>query len=139
MGKRNGVGSEGHEPDLDRRIRQAIQERFADGKWRTLEEMKKQEPKIRTSALYPSGMSQAVLQMDYVAEAKKIKADMVSPHYRTTTAEKVAQAHAAGMQVVPWTANDAATWQKLVDAKVDAIISDDPAALMAWLKEKGLR
>lgn len=107
--------------------------------WRTLEEMKKQEPKIRTSALYPSGMSQAVLQMDYVAEAKKIKADMVSPHYRTTTAEKVAQAHAAGMQVVPWTANDAATWQKLVDAKVDAIISDDPAALMAWLKEKGLR
>lgn len=39
MGKRNGVGSEGHEPDLDRRIRQAIQERFADGKWRTLEEM----------------------------------------------------------------------------------------------------
>lgn len=107
--------------------------------WRTLEEMKKQEPKIRTSALYPSGNSEAVLKMDYVAEARKIKADMVSPHFRTTTPEKVAQAHAAGMQVVPWTANDAATWQKLVDAKVDAIISDDPAALIAWLKEKGLR
>lgn len=107
--------------------------------WRTLVEMKKQDAKIRTSALSPNGMSEAALKMDYVAEAKKINADMVSPHFRTTTAEKVAQAHAVGMQVVPWTANDAATWQKLVDAKVDAIITDDPAALIAWLKEKGLR
>jgi hypothetical protein len=30
-------------------------------------------------------------------------------------------------------------WARLVDARVDAIISDDPASLIAWLKEKGLR
>jgi glycerophosphoryl diester phosphodiesterase len=40
---------------------------------------------------------------------------------------------------VPWTANDAATWDRLIDAGVDAIISDDPAALIAHLKERGLR
>ena len=30
-------------------------------------------------------------------------------------------------------------WARLVDARVDAIISDDPASLIAWLKEKKLR
>ena len=45
----------------------------------------------------------------------------------------------AGLQVVPWTANTPADWQKLADAGVDAIISDDPAALIGWLKAKGLR
>jgi glycerophosphoryl diester phosphodiesterase len=41
--------------------------------------------------------------------------------------------------VVPWTVNTPEDWQRLVDAKVDAIISDDPASLIAWLKQKNLR
>ena len=48
-------------------------------------------------------------------------------------------AHDAGLQVVPWTSNTPAEWDALIAAKVDAIISDDPAALIAYLKEKKLR
>jgi glycerophosphoryl diester phosphodiesterase len=51
----------------------------------------------------------------------------------------VAQAHAAGLTVVPWTVDKPEDWPKLVDAGVDGIITDDPAALIAWLKSKGLR
>ena len=40
------------------------------------------------------------------------------------TAEKVREAHAAGLQVVPWTANKKEDWDKLIEAKVDAIITD---------------
>ena len=56
-----------------------------------------------------------------------------------TEPEEVAAAHKAGLQVVPWTANDPASWDALIAAQVDAIITDDPAALIAHLKAKGLR
>jgi len=51
----------------------------------------------------------------------------------------VKAAHDAGLQCVPWTANTRAEWDALVAARVDAIISDDPAGLIAYLKEKKLR
>jgi glycerophosphoryl diester phosphodiesterase len=52
------------------------------------------------------------------------------------TPEKVKAAQAAGLQVVPWTVNDPAEWQRLIEAGVDAIITDDPAGLVAYLKRK---
>ena len=53
--------------------------------------------------------------------------------------KKVDDAHKVGISVVPWTANTPAEWDALIAAKVDAIISDDPAALITYLKEKKLR
>jgi glycerophosphoryl diester phosphodiesterase len=55
------------------------------------------------------------------------------------TPEKVAAAHAAHIQVVPWTANTPADWDRLIAAQVDAIITDDPAALIAYLRAHHLR
>lgn len=101
--------------------------------FRTLHAMKKIAPQIRLSAL------SEISQEDYVSIAKRAGAGIVSPEYTTVTPAKVAAAHAAGLQVVPWTANSPADWQRLVDAKVDAIISDDPGALIAFLRQKGLR
>jgi len=43
---------------------------------------------------------------------------------------------AAGLQVVPWTADTPEDWEMLIQAKVDAIISDDPAELIAYLKKR---
>jgi glycerophosphoryl diester phosphodiesterase len=101
--------------------------------FRTLHVMKKLEPRIRLSALDEKG------GRGFVEVARDAGAGIVSPHYSLVTPEQVAAAHAAGLQVVPWTANDAAAWEKLVAAQADAIISDDPAALIAWLKERNLR
>ena len=55
------------------------------------------------------------------------------------TKEKVQAAHKAGIQVVPWTVNMPAAWDRMMEAGVDAIISDDPAALIDYLRSKGLR
>jgi glycerophosphoryl diester phosphodiesterase len=43
------------------------------------------------------------------------------------------------LQVAPWTVDSEANWDRMIDARVDAIITDDPAALLAHLKSKGFR
>lgn len=96
--------------------------------FRTLHAMKTIAPRMRLSALY-SGEPK-----DYVAIAKEAGAGIVSPVYPAVSPERVAAAHAAGLQVVPWTPNKPEEWQRMIDAKVDAIITDDPAALIAYLK-----
>jgi glycerophosphoryl diester phosphodiesterase len=101
--------------------------------FRTLHVMKKLAPEIRLAALYEGPPK------SFVEIAKEADAGIISPHYSLVTKEQVATAHKSGLEVVPWTANTPAEWDKLVDAKVDAIISDDPAALIAYLKAKHLR
>jgi glycerophosphoryl diester phosphodiesterase len=101
--------------------------------FRTLHAMKAIAPEIRLSALTEND------KRDFVTIAAEAGSGIISPQYSMVTAEKVKQAHEAGTQVVPWTANDAATWDRLIDAGVDAIISDDPAALIAHLKQRGYR
>ena len=101
--------------------------------FRTLHEIKKLAPEIRLSALY------AGFPKDFVQLAKEGQATMASPVWQIVTKGKVKRAHQAGLQVVPWTANTEFAWNKLIKAQVDAIITDDPAALIAYLKSKGLR
>ena len=101
--------------------------------YRTLHAMKKMAPEIRLSALYEGNAP------DYVAIAREAGASIVSPNWQSVTPERVKAAHDAGLQVVPWTANQPKAWEKLADAKVDAIITDDPAALIAWLKQRDIQ
>jgi len=99
---------------------------------RTLRVMKKLDPSIPRAALFETNR-------DWPEVAKEFEATLYSPEYHLVTKERVAQAHAAGLQVVPWTVDKPEDWQKMADTGVDAIITDDPASLIAWLKEKGLR
>jgi glycerophosphoryl diester phosphodiesterase len=99
---------------------------------RTLRVMKTLDPGIPRAALFETNR-------DWPEVAHEFDATLYSPEFHLVTAERVAQAHAAGLQVVPWTVDKPEDWSKMVAAKVDAIITDDPAALIAWLKEKGLR
>ena len=102
--------------------------------FRTLVAARKIAPEIRLSALYEGGPK------DYVTLSHEAaNAEIVSPEYHQVTLEKVIAAHAKGLEVVPWTANTPADWDRLIRAGVDAIISDDPAALIAHLKKQGLR
>jgi glycerophosphoryl diester phosphodiesterase len=97
--------------------------------FRTLRAIKKLAPEIRLSALWDGA------PRDFVDIAKEAGAGIVSPKAQLVTPAQVAAAHAAGLQVVPWTANQQAEWKRLIEAHVDAIITDDPAALIAWLKK----
>jgi glycerophosphoryl diester phosphodiesterase len=98
--------------------------------FRTLHAMRKLAPEIRLSALYEGRPK------DFVQIAREAGATIVSPQFTLVTKEQVASAHQAGLQVVPWTANTPADWEKLAAAGVDAIISDDPAELIAFLKRR---
>jgi glycerophosphoryl diester phosphodiesterase len=105
---------------------------------RTLVAMSRMEPGIRLSFLTPTGPMDAMKSwVEACSQAGNAK--IVSPHHLTVTKSRVEEAHRAGLQVVAWTANEASQWQRLVAAGVDAIITDDPAALIDWLKSKGLR
>jgi glycerophosphoryl diester phosphodiesterase len=107
--------------------------------WRTLAEMRKQWPAIRLSALvgavkYDAMMGHTDPTKDFAAIAKLTGAEIISPDWSLVTPEQVAAAHQAGAQVAPYTPNTPEAWQKLADAGVDAIITDDPVALLAWLR-----
>ena len=65
-------------------------------------------------------------------------AETVAPQFHLVSAAKVEAAHAAGLQVVPWTVNAPRDWDALIAAGVDGIVTDDPAALIAHLKARGL-
>ena len=95
--------------------------------------MKSLTPEIRLSALYEKG-PESFLQI-----ARRAGAQIVSPESNLVTPEKVREAHSAGISVVPWTVNKRPEWDALIAAGVDGIITDDPAALIAYLKEKRLR
>jgi glycerophosphoryl diester phosphodiesterase len=95
--------------------------------------MKKLAPKIRLAALWEGDAR------SFVDIAREAQAGIISPDYHLVTPEQVQASHAAGLQVIPWTANTPRDWDRLIAAGVDAIISDDPAALIAHLKDKGLR
>jgi glycerophosphoryl diester phosphodiesterase len=56
-----------------------------------------------------------------------------------TTPDLVSRAHAAGMKVIPWTVDDAATANYLIDAKVDGIITDYPDVLRNIMAERGMK
>ena len=105
--------------------------------FRTLHAMKRLEPAMRLSALYPNSTKEA--HRTLLDLARESGAGIISPQFKTVKADEVAAAHKAGLVIVPWTANTPAEWDPLIAAQVDAIISDDPAALIAYLKSKGLR
>lgn len=100
---------------------------------RTLREVKKLAPAIRTSQLTYESL------VDIVAAIKGAKADIWSPNHKWITREAVDEAHEAGIQVAPWTLNRRSEWDAAIAAGVDAIITDYPDALVEHLKSKKLR
>jgi glycerophosphoryl diester phosphodiesterase len=109
--------------------------------FRTLHAMRALDPKIRLSALF--GQSKYDVMMGIPAAdkgfahmAKISGADILSPDESLVTPAEVAAAHAAGLQVAPYTVNNEEGWKKMADAHVDAIITDDPVGLLAWLRSQ---
>lgn len=59
-----------------------------------------------------------------------------SPYFRNLTAEGLAESSALGLKVIPWTVNERAEMERLIDLGVDGIISDYPDRLRAALAGK---
>ena len=107
--------------------------------FRTLKAMRALDPKIRLSALFGQAQYDSLMGITdpdkSFAHIEKITgAGILSPDQSLVTPAEVNVAHAAGVQVAPYTVNTEDGWKKMADAHVDAIITDDPAGLLVWLR-----
>ena len=80
------------------------------------------------------------LTVGYIAGAalgdlSALQVDFLMLSGRLATRRLVAECHARGMQVHPWTVNDPDDLAPLLDHGVDNVITDDPAALRRRLDE----
>jgi glycerophosphoryl diester phosphodiesterase len=60
------------------------------------------------------------------------------PDHLDLDAQRVEQAHALGLRVVPWTVNEPADMERLLAFDVDGMTSDRPDVLRALLEQRGL-
>ncbi len=110
--------------------------------FRTLRAMRALDPAIRLSALFGQarydrmmGLTDTDKSFSHIAQVAQLRpGDFFSPDTTLATPAEVKWAHEHSFQVAPYTANTPEVWQKLADAHVDAIITDDPAGLLKWLR-----
>ncbi len=124
--------------------------------WRTLVEVKRLAPQIATVCLTieSSGMNTVRLGADgaspwhaglkaaeygnsLVRLAKAAGCSAWSPFWRNVTAELVAEAHALGLKVVPWTVNEPDEIARLAALGVDGLITDYPDRAKLVLTSRG--
>ncbi|TRZ69070.1 MAG: glycerophosphodiester phosphodiesterase [Rhodocyclaceae bacterium] len=110
--------------------------------WRTLQIVQKQAPEIRTMYLssprtlapgngggaspWLAGFDPARHEGSVPRAVKAAGGRIWAPNQTFLTPAMLAEAHALGIVVIPWTVNDPAMMNKLLDMGVDGIISDRP-------------
>ncbi len=98
---------------------------------------KKIDKNCKTGILYsPDKVMGFKISLKPIKFAREIGADALHPFYAYATKSYVENAHKAGLQVNPWTANKPKTVKKLIEAGVDGIITDNPGLVNMMLIEK---
>lgn len=125
--------------------------------WRTLVEVRRIAPDIELSCLTiqtkdndtvtspdggPSPWHAGFALRDHggslPATVKAAGCGVWSMFWRNLTARELAEAHALGLKVLPWTVNDRSEMRRLIDLGVDGIITDYPDRLRSVMAEKGM-
>lgn len=91
-----------------------------------LELLKQIDPALKTAALFPSYTSLPILD-----RATAIGASVLALHHRLANKQLVEQAKLAGFHVVVWTVDDPAWVSRATKYGIDALITNNPAALLA--------
>jgi glycerophosphoryl diester phosphodiesterase len=125
--------------------------------WRTLLEVKRLAPQIATVCLTieSSGMNTVRLGAEGASPwhaglkaaehgnslprlARAAGCSTWSPFWRNVTEPLVAEAHGLGLRVVPWTLNEPADMERMIDLGVDGLITDYPDRARHVLAAKGV-
>lgn len=61
-----------------------------------------------------------------------------SPHHADLDQATLARAHELGLRVIPWTVNETADMERLIDQGVDGLITDRPDRLRQVLAQRGM-
>jgi len=89
--------------------------------FRTLEVVQREAPEIATSYLTQKQSDASVPRRIHAAGGR-----IWSPDFRDLNADTLAAARAAGLKIVAWTVNEPADIRRVLDLKIDGIISDYP-------------
>lgn len=117
--------------------------------WAPVKMMKDLDPNITTAALsYPkntqpnspwmAGLNITDFSGNYIQAVHALGANMSTPEMKDVTPEKVAEAHALGLKIIPWTVNEKADMERLINMGVDGIITDKPWLLRDVLSQRGI-
>jgi glycerophosphoryl diester phosphodiesterase len=124
--------------------------------WRSLVEVRRVAPELPTSCLTieSTGMNTmapgadgkspwhaGLKDSDYRSVAAMVAAagcSTWSMFWRNLTPALVADAHAIGLEVLPWTPDDPADMQRLIDMGADGIITDYPDRLRDIMTKRGM-
>jgi glycerophosphoryl diester phosphodiesterase len=114
--------------------------------WRALDHLRRVAPAVpRAYLTSPTTAAQAMLWWGdtpdrhagsvpaTIAAASQAPGTIWAPAHRSLTPALVAEAHAAGLSVMPWTVNEPADMARLIGWGVDAICTDYPDRLRAQL------
>lgn len=99
-------------------------------------ELKKIAPLIRLAALYKPNPSRVLRPgRELVKPALRVYADEISLHYTLATSRAVRKAHLAGLRTIIWTADHPAWVRRAAKLGIYAIITNNPARLLARRRE----
>lgn len=101
--------------------------------WRTLQVVQQEAPEIETVYLTGSRLEPDMLQTIKAAGGR-----IWSPNFRTLDGERLREARALGLRVVPWTVNEPSEIAAMLELGVDGLISDRPDRVRAELGRRGL-
>jgi len=92
---------------------------------RILNEIKHQSPKMKTALLVDENES-----IDFKLTELSFKPEIISPYFELLSKEIVAKYQDENYQIIPWTINQKSDFIKMIDFKVDGIITDYPDKLV---------
>jgi len=106
-----------------------------------LTEQQPGEDTVRIGAARPSpwlgGLDPARHDNSVPRLVRAIGAQTWSPGYRDLDEAGLAQAHALGLRVVPWTVDEPQDMERMLDLGVDGMITDRPDQLRLILQQRG--
>jgi glycerophosphoryl diester phosphodiesterase len=126
------VGAEAFARALMAEIRKAGLERRATIQsfdYRTLKVVEREAPEIET--VYLTEAKDSLPQKVKAAGAK-----IWSPDFHALTRQTVDEAHRLGLRIVVWTVNEPADIDRMIEWRLDGVISDYPDRVLQQLKAK---
>ncbi len=97
--------------------------------WPSVDRMRALRPEVATGLLFEAALSVE----DAVGHAVQMAHAAIVPHWEVVTRDLIGRAHDAGLGVICWTVDDPSVARRLAAWEIDAIITNDPGAIVAAL------
>jgi len=86
----------------------------------------------RRDVAFPLGITYTGAIVDVVPYAQRLGATWLFPNFHFVDRALADAAHAAGLRVMPWTANRKNDWERLREVGCDGVITDFPDRAIQW-------